>query len=151
TEAADKRKEVQRAVVAAMRASAYSRPKYFNILDYQPNLQMKASTAIVLSARFPYVTPPGVLLRNSKEDISDDTLRETAGLQLIDGGFADNSGIATALEIVRQLRNSERTKGLVGNVDFHLVSFGHAKLALNSDGTRDAQSELVAPLATFEA
>jgi hypothetical protein len=109
------------------------------------------STAATLSARFPYVTPPGLLMRDAKIHEYDNTLKQTAALQLIDGGFWDNSGVATATEIVRQLRTSDQTKELVKSVDFHLVSFGHARSALQKSGARDAQSEFVTPMATFEA
>ena len=107
---------------------------------------MRLSTAATLSARFPYGTPPGVLYAQEAK-ASDDTLRQTGALQLIDGGFWDNSGITTADAIVSRLRKLEGGK----NVAFHRISFGHARSALQKSGTRDAQGELVAPIATFEA
>ncbi|RTE94857.1 hypothetical protein D6B98_03555 [Bradyrhizobium sp. LVM 105] len=142
---------VQRMVVSGIRASEYSRPNYFNILEYRPDLQLSLVTAAILSARFPYVTPPGVLYADDKFAAADATLRETTGLQLIDGGFWDNSGIATANEIIRQLKDTEETKSLVQNVEFHLISFGHSNAALHLEGERGAQSELLAPITTFEA
>ncbi len=142
---------VQRMVVSGIRASEYSRPNYFNILEYRPNLQLSLVTAAILSARFPYVTPPGVLYADDKFAAADATLRETTGLQLIDGGFWDNSGIATANEIIRQLKDGEESKSLVQDVEFHLISFGHSNAALQLEGERGAQSELVAPITTFEA
>ena len=35
-----------------------------NILDFRPDLQLATSTAVVLSARFPFVTPPGAIVEN---------------------------------------------------------------------------------------
>ncbi|SFU97205.1 hypothetical protein [Bradyrhizobium arachidis] len=142
---------VQRMVTAGIRSSEYSRPAYFNILEYRPNLQLSLLTAAILSARFPYVTPPGVLYADKKIVAADATLRETTGLQLIDGGFWDNSGIATAIEIIKQLQAAEDTKTLVSNLELHLISFGHSNAALQLEGQRGAQSELVAPITTFEA
>jgi hypothetical protein len=147
----DAGKALRRALIESTVSSEYTRPKYFTILGYAPDLQMNLSTAVTLSARFPYVTPPGVLSRNREGAFYDATLNETGAIQLIDGGFSDNSGIATAIEIVQQLQESDFTKELVKDIAFHLISFGHSKLAFNGTGTRDAQSELLAPLATFEA
>ena len=36
-----------------------------NVLDFRPDLQMATSTAAVLSARFPFVTPPGLIHEDS--------------------------------------------------------------------------------------
>jgi hypothetical protein len=145
----------------SVRASEYSRPAYFNILQYRSDIQLSLATAAVLSARFPFVTPPGVLYRAAnaaaeKEAIDDDvaietTLNETKALQLIDGGFSDNSGIATANEIVRQLKAADAKKEYAARVEFHLISFGHSNAALQLQGERDASPEFIAPFSTFEA
>ncbi|OKO88533.1 hypothetical protein AC629_09580 [Bradyrhizobium sp. NAS80.1] len=141
---------LEKKLAEALIANAYNRPSYFNLLEYQPDLELNKSTAAVLSARFPYVTPPGILYRRSRE-AADVTLRETDGLQLIDGGFWDNSGIGAANEIIRQLKDSDEIKKLMANVEFHLISFGHTRLVLQKGGSRSIQSELTAPIATFEA
>lgn len=138
-------------IIDGIQANTYTRPNYFNILEYRPDLQMSRATASVLSARFPYVTPPGLLHSDKVYAAADTTLRETTDLQLIDGGFWDNSGISTAIGIMRQLRSANETKELAGNLEFHLISFGHARSALQMEGSRDAQSELFAPITTFEA
>jgi hypothetical protein len=52
--------------------------------------------AAVLSARFPLVTPPGVLRWTSNGDIYQ--------RRFVDGGYFENSGIATALQVVRSLK-----------------------------------------------
>jgi hypothetical protein len=145
----DKRaQEAQKAVVSSIRATAYSRPAYFNILQYRGDLQLTLATAAVLSARFPFVTPPGVLFANKLA--TDETLRETKALQLIDGGFSDNSGIATANEIIKQLKASDDTKDLAAMVEFHLISFGHSNTALQRQGDPGALPEFVAPFITYE-
>jgi hypothetical protein len=141
----------RRSAFDAVQENEYTRRSYFNILEYRPELQLTLATAAVLSARFPYVTPPGLLYSDTRNAAADNTLRETTALELIDGGFWDNSGIATANEILRQLRSASEIQEFVSNVDFHLISFGHARAALQMQGARHAQSELIAPITTFDA
>jgi hypothetical protein len=138
-------------LVEGLGTNEYTRPAYFNILQYRPDLQLALGTAATLSARFPYVTPPGVLYGDMEHKAIDTTLRETKSIQLIDGGFWDNSGIGTAVEIIRRVTAESSIKELVSDVEFHLISFSHARGALLKTGTRDAQSELIAPIMTFEA
>lgn len=57
-------------------------------------LDLRLSTAAVLSARFPFVTPVGWFQRKS----------DGSKLRLADGGYFDNSGIPTALDIGRALQ-----------------------------------------------
>jgi hypothetical protein len=59
-------------------------------------INISLSTAAVLSARFPWLTPPG-LLRDASQKI-----------YLVDGGYLDNSGLETALKIVHELQNTKR-------------------------------------------
>ena len=147
----DKRKNAAQLLIEGIGANEYTRPAYFNILQYRPDLQLPLSTAATLSARFPYVTPPGVLYGDMEHKAIDTTLRETKSLQLIDGGFWDNSGIGTAVEIIRRVKAESSIKELVSDVECHLISFSHARRALLKTGTRDAQSELITPVMTFEA
>jgi hypothetical protein len=58
-----------------------------------PNVNLKLSTAAGLSARFPYVTPAGWF-----RDGRDKKVR------LVDGGYFDNSGVPTLLDIGRALQ-----------------------------------------------
>jgi hypothetical protein len=76
----------------------------FSFIDYP----IPASTAAHLSARFTYVSPAGSLLkRNAKE----------AAAHIVDGGYFENSGTATALDVLAALY--ERSEKL--NLDFVLV------------------------------
>lgn len=54
---------------------------------------LRRSTAALLSARFPYISPSGRLYR-----CSDDT-----AIGVVDGGYSDNTGIDAMLELWRQL------------------------------------------------
>ena len=60
-----------------------------------PDVDMRLSTAAHLSARFTYVSPAGLLPNNER---------------VVDGGYFENSGAATALEILRVVQTvlSER-------------------------------------------
>lgn len=60
----------------------------------ESQLDLRLSTAAVLSARFPFVTPVGWFQRKS----------DGSKLRLADGGYFDNSGIPTALDIGRALQ-----------------------------------------------
>ena len=65
------------------------------------NADLRLSTAAVTSARFPFVTP-AALVPSAAADASDKdrTLRST---RLVDGGYMDNSGVETALDVIAQL------------------------------------------------
>ncbi|MGA7932109.1 MAG: patatin-like phospholipase family protein, partial [Kovacikia sp.] len=69
-------------------------PNRENIALDEPGLDLKLSTAAGLSARFPYFTPVGWYQRS----------RDHSKLRLADGGYFDNSGIPTALDIGRNLQ-----------------------------------------------
>jgi hypothetical protein len=59
--------EVQLFFQALIRQDQQSRVSAVaNVLDFRPDLQLATSTAIVLSARFPYITPPGNIRKNKK-------------------------------------------------------------------------------------
>ncbi|GGU23443.1 hypothetical protein [Lentzea flava] len=55
---------------------------------------LRRSTAALLSARFPYISPSGRMYRCSKDDIA---------IGVVDGGYADNTGIDAMLELWREL------------------------------------------------
>jgi hypothetical protein len=57
------------------------------------------STAAILSARFPWVTPPGWYYER------ESTKGTEYKNHLVDGGYYENSGVATALDIIRALRS----------------------------------------------
>jgi hypothetical protein len=69
-------------------------------------IDISLSTAAVLSARFPWLTPPG-----SFRAAGSNTGQAAAPgrpllhkVDLVDGGYLDNSGVATALVIIRKSR-----------------------------------------------
>ena len=62
--------------------------------DWQFPPQIRLSTAAVISARFPWVTPAATV------PIGDDRLGPQAKIRLVDGGYVDNSGVETALDLI---------------------------------------------------
>jgi len=72
-------------------------------------------SAAVLSARFTYITPAGSLRYDP--DPYDDT-KEIAKIQLVDGGYFENSGVDTAMDIIEAVRPIAQANG----ADIRLIS-----------------------------
>ncbi len=71
-----------------------------DLYDYIPeDKSLKISTASLLSARFPYVGPAGII--NYIEDDKNVTMG------LVDGGYFDNTGSNTTFEILMELYESK--------------------------------------------
>ncbi|MEG4292553.1 patatin-like phospholipase family protein [Microcoleus sp. C2C3] len=115
-------------------------PNKENIAIDEPDLDLKLSTAAGLSARFPYFTPVGWYQRS----------KDKSKLHLADGGYFDNSGIPTALDIGRSL---QRLKGYGKTFEIIYLSlidgqFNEPTTQLKSDGL----NELLSPVrALFSA
>jgi len=109
-------------------------PNKENIAIDEPNLDLKLSTAAVLSARFPYFTPVGWYQRSS----------DNSKLSLADGGYFDNSGIPTALDIGRNL---QRIKGYGTTFEIVYLSLidGRSTTQLKSEGL----NEVLSPVRTL--
>jgi hypothetical protein len=73
-------------------------------------VDIRLSTAAVLSARFPWLTPPGSFLAATASGRHE--------IQLVDGGYLDNSGVITALTIVREM---EHVIGKNSKVQINLI------------------------------
>lgn len=67
-----------------------------------PNKDMALSTAAILSARFPYVSPAGRI----DQQITKDSLKPH---YFVDGGYFDNSGAGVVQEMIRLINNHVRT------------------------------------------
>ena len=70
---------------------------------------LKLSTAVHNSARFPLLSPAGTVLKQI--DASEKPTTEAA-LRLVDGGYFDNSGGTTALEVLAEIA---RIPGIAAN------------------------------------
>lgn len=67
-----------------------------------PDKDIAMSTAAILSARFPYVSPAGRI----DEEITKDSTRPH---YFVDGGYFDNSGAGVVQEMIRLINNYVRT------------------------------------------
>jgi len=78
--------------------AGWALPATHDVFDYlscrgRRNADVRLSTAALLSARFPLVSPSGRLEGCAGEDT----------IHVVDGGYVDNSGASTAVELWRQL------------------------------------------------
>lgn len=83
------------------------------LLERAPWLDLRLSTAVGLSARFPILTPAGWYMAKTKETKSPRKRR------LVDGGYYDNSGIATALDVIEVLISEAQNNQLP--IDIRLI------------------------------
>ena len=126
-----------------------------NILDFRPDLQLATSTAVVLSARFPFVTPPGAIVENARIVRSSGLYQKTKVLELTDGAFYDNSGGIVARDIIlalnRLLEKDERFKDFKDNVRFHLIRFTDTPAKRQGGASESGHFEFVTPLVAYDA
>ena len=125
-----------------------------NILDFRPDLQLAMSTAAVLSARFPFVTPPGVIKANKRVEPAQ-LYQSTDYLELTDGGFYDNSGGVIAREVMAQMQlHLERDPAFQqfkDRVALNWIRFSHTPARRQVSGNEGGNFELLAPVVAFEA
>jgi len=67
---------------------------------------MPLSTAAILSARFPWITPPGWYYENVSSASTWEPAAPRLPNQLVDGGYFENSGVASALDVIRAIKPS---------------------------------------------
>ena len=86
------------------------------LYDVDPNVDLPLSTAACLSARFPVVSPPAFLPQWRETGLSgaatDKTTALTVKRSYVDGGYCENTGVQTVLDIVAALeaQNAVHTK-----------------------------------------
>ena len=113
-----------------------------------PPHTLRLSTAVLLSARFPAISP----IANLGETAED------GPLHVVDGGYVDNSGTLTAAEIVESLAASAERLGLADRIRTVAIVITDEPIALNKQESladRRSQSGIVstavgAVLAPFE-
>ena len=103
---------------------------------------IKLSTAVSLSARFPWVSPAGSIERVDGP---------SAGTKfwLVDGGYFENSGIETAIDLVNGLQkyetaNGANDAGFRAPVRITLLIVGTDELSMAT--TEGSMSELLSPI-----
>jgi predicted chitinase len=61
---------------------------------------IRLSTAAGISARFPWVTPAATV------SVADERLGTGTKIRLVDGGYVDNSGVETAIDLINAIRGA---------------------------------------------
>jgi hypothetical protein len=109
------------------------------------------STAVGLSARFPWLTPAGSLTTDCRE------FSKRRKSRLVDGGYLDNSGVETALDVIASIedglaRNDGRVDGKDGpRIELHLIVLTTSEVPERAGyGLGDALEPIRALLSTRE-
>lgn len=125
-----------------------------NILDFRPDIQLHTSTAVVLSARFPFVTPPAAIADSDKIKPTG-LYQKTQVLEMTDGAFYDNSGAIVArdiiVQLVRLLDRDERFRQYREVIRFDLIRFTDTPAKRRSEASQGVHFELVTPLVAYDA
>jgi hypothetical protein len=81
---------------------------------------LPVSTAAITTARFPWVTPAGAFYDWSTAPQAG-AERQIEKIRLVDGGYFENSGVATAMELISSLRNAALRDGFTDKVTIRLI------------------------------
>ena len=104
----------------------------------QPGQDVSVRTAAVLSARFPLVTPAGWVPGNPDID-------KGHKIRLVDGGYFENSGVDTAVDIWDAIRHKAHAKG----AKIRIISLSHrSRPSEPSYGFGEVMSPITTLLAT---
>jgi hypothetical protein len=112
-----------------------------DVTAYVPPESLRISTAAVLSARFPLISATALI-----ED-------KTRVLRLVDGGYADNSGAATAIDLVRNLLQAAERVGVRERIAPVVVPIKNGEAQSAAAKSRIGQSligSFLDPLATLD-
>ena len=79
--------------------------------------RLSVSTAAVLSARFPWITPAAWF--NERTTVGGQP--HITKIRLVDGGIFENSGVAIALEVMRALEREAAKSKILDKIDLNLI------------------------------
>jgi hypothetical protein len=99
------------------------------------NIDIPISTAVSLSSRFPFLTPPGLVYDKNGEKWG----------HLVDGGYIENMGATAMLELYDYLRNRCNLMGYTAK--FQLLFIKNTKVEYSTELT--GMHEVLGPLNTF--
>jgi hypothetical protein len=109
-------------------------------LPLSENYDIPVSVAAVASARFPWLTPAAWFWGNS-DAANSRAKTKLARLHIVDGGYFENSGVTTAVEIINRLQH--RAQRCCANARFYLIVLTSGEYG---NGSSDAFSEAVSPV-----
>jgi tetratricopeptide (TPR) repeat protein len=126
--------------------------EYFDslhLLEYAPDVNLKTSSAVTISARFPYITPTALV--SGRSLASQEQMRLGSSIQVVDGAYWDNSGLRTALDMVSELEANKAIWQMPGvRVTFHILSIGDVTPEKpNGLDLAKGAPEILAPLQTM--
>jgi hypothetical protein len=104
--------------------------------------ELKLSAVAFLSARFPWVTPPGGFL------VPDQDGRCRLKVRVVDGGYFENSGLTTALNIYKEIEIAAKQRGIADAIDIRLITLTRGEPPTL---TYTGFDELVAPITTLQS
>jgi hypothetical protein len=88
---------------------------------------LPVSAAAVLSARFPWITPAGSFYDFTRDPATGSPLLDREGdpilrkVRLVDGAYFENSGVATALDLVRSMKAAAVKYQFADKISIHLI------------------------------
>jgi len=109
-------------------------------LPLTENYDVPLSVAAVASARFPWLTP-AAWFWDSGSTATPPAKSDITRFHVVDGGYFENSGVTTAVEIINRLQR--RADICCKQARFHLIVLTSGKY---SQGSSDAFSEAVSPV-----
>lgn len=110
------------------------------------SLEMPLSSSVILSARFPWITPPGWFYNVTEEgSASGAAPRQSGKVHLVDGGYFDNSGVITALRVIEEIEGAVRDMKPVPRLQINLIVLTTA----GSSDPASAVGDYLSPLETL--
>lgn len=84
-------------------------------------LDPSLSTAAGLSARFPWITPSAHFYEIDTSDIGKE--KKKRKVRLVDGAYFENSGVVTALDVVKEIAGAVRRGEIAQKIEINLLVF----------------------------
>lgn len=129
-------------VISSVKLSEYSpRKDVLALVDSMAKKEgtgdIRLSTAAILSSRFPYVSPAGKVFDR----------------YFVDGGYFDNSGAGTVLELIQELSkfmNHPSNRKIKNRFSFRIIHITNSETTLKSPGDiHPLTNDLLAPVLTL--
>ncbi|MBB3564974.1 hypothetical protein FHX06_006344 [Rhizobium sp. BK512] len=126
------------------------------LVDLNAPQNLSLATAASISARFPFVTPPATVTAELPLTGEDgENVLEKVRLRLVDGGYNDNSGVATALDIIDSIERATDPK-VLEQVQINLLMLDvrrptakDLKLDASSRSALSGFAEILSPIDTL--
>jgi len=105
---------------------------------------MPLSTAVGLSARFPWISPAGWFHDVERDPITERVIQQSmenkenpSKVRLVDGAYFENSGVATALDLIKAMEETAGQHGFADKIQINLIAltrdieYGRSQTGLN--------------------